>query len=227
MWNLLHNKLENPKIGLFVKDDRVGVVAEEFSKFMENNRYTPVDISSFFNECFVSKSKDEIDNLKKSALVTTYFLQKLIKEVEKVIDEGNSTSHLELSKKMQQILNTEAELKKCAIKITNTNSANLTINKDYIDMGPSINVQSGGIYSVKLFGEPTNTPLKSDCILVSLGTLYKSYNSFASRTLLIDPTDDQKLVYRKSLGLLKVIQQNLRPGLTLSSVYKKSAEFVK
>ena len=124
---------------------------------------------------------------------------------------------------MQQILNSEPELKKCAIKVTNNNPTKLTINKDYIDLGPAINVQSGGNYTGKLFAEPNDNALRSDCILLNLGTLYKSYNSFAARTLLIDPTDEQKMIYKKTVALLKVIQQNLRPGLTISSVYKKAA----
>ena len=118
-------------------------------------------------------------------------------------------------------------MKKCAIKITNSNPSKLAISKEYIDIGPSINVQSGGNYTSKLFSDPSDNPLKSDCILVSLGTLYKSYNSYAARTLLIDPTDEQKSLYKKCLAVMKVILQNLRPNVTLSSVYKKAVEFMK
>lgn len=123
-------------------------------------------------------------------------------------------------------MSNESELKKCAIKITNSQS-NLAFSKEYIDIGPSINVQSGGNYSPKLFATPNSSTLKSDCILASLGTLYKSYNSYAGRTLLINPTDEQKSYYKKCLAIMKVILQNLRPGITLSSVYKKVVEFMK
>ena len=62
---------------------------------------------------------------------------------------------------------------------------------------------------------------------MSLGTLYKSYNSYAGRTLLINPTEDQKSYYKKGLAIIKVITQNLRPGISLNEVYKKVLEFMK
>lgn len=62
--------------------------------------------------------------------------------------------------------------------------------------------------------------------MLGLGTLYKSWNSYVSRTLLINPTDKQKLTYKKILALAKVIQQNLRPGVAIQSIYRKAAEFV-
>jgi len=64
----------------------------------------------------------------------------------------------------------------------------LSLNKDYIDVGPTSSIQSGGNFKHKLFAEADDTDLKSDCIILGLGTLYRSYNSYISRTLLIDPT---------------------------------------
>lgn len=122
-------------------------------------------------------------------------------------------------------MGTDAEMKKCTVKLA-SNSSGLSINKDYIDTGASICIQSGGNYDAKVFPEPTTEPLKSDCILLGLGTLYKSWNSFVGRTLLINPTEKQKLTYKKILALAKVIQQNLRPGVAIQSIYKKAAEFV-
>ena len=116
-------------------------------------------------------------------------------------------------------------MKKCTVKLSN-NSSGLSINKDYIDTGASISIQSGGIYDTKVFAEANSENLKSDCIVLGLGTLYKSWNSYVGRTLLINPTEKQKLTYKKILALAKVIQQNLRPGVSIQSIYKKAAEFV-
>ncbi len=55
--------------------------------------------------------------------------------------------------------------------------------------------------------------------MLGLGALYKSYNSYVGRTLLIDPNEQQKAVYKKILTLCKVIQQNLKPGVTLDQIY--------
>jgi nucleosome binding factor SPN SPT16 subunit len=90
------------------------------------------------------------------------------------------------------MMENEAELKKCAIKLSSHR-----ISKDFIDIGAACSVQSGGSYSNKLFIESNDKELKSDCILISLGSMYRSYNTYISRTLLIDPTEEQKSIYKK------------------------------
>ena len=98
--------------------------------------------------------------------------------------------------------------------------------KDYIDLGAQCSIQSGGVYSNKLFIESNDKELKSDCILLGLGSMYRSYNTFIGRTLLIDPNDEQKSIYKKVETLLKVITQNLRPGVKICDVYKKARQFM-
>jgi nucleosome binding factor SPN SPT16 subunit len=68
--------------------------------------------------------------------------------------------------------------------------------------------------------------LRSDCIILGLGSLYRSYNSYISRTLLIDPTDYQKSIYKKVETFSKVVTQNLRAGVKLCDVYKKAKIFL-
>lgn len=56
--------------------------------------------------------------------------------------------------------------------------------------------------------------------------MYRSYNTYISRTLLIDPNDEQKSIYKKVQTLFKVITQNLRPGVRICDVYKKAKQFL-
>jgi Xaa-Pro aminopeptidase len=56
--------------------------------------------------------------------------------------------------------------------------------------------------------------------------MYRSYNTFIGRTLLIDPTEEQKNIYKKVETLVKVITQNLRPGVKICDVYKKARQFM-
>ena len=90
------------------------------------------------------------------------------------------------------MMENEAELKKCAIKLSSQK-----VSKDFIDLGAPVSIQSGGAYSHKLFIESSDKQLKSDSIVLSLGSMYRSYNTFISRTLLIDPNEEQKGIYKK------------------------------
>jgi nucleosome binding factor SPN SPT16 subunit len=167
------------------------------------------------------KDVEEIENLRKSSKVTAYFFSKFIKEVEFVIDSGKQTKHSELTKKVLDLMENDSELKKCAIK-----SSSHKVVKDYIDIGAPCSVQSGGSYSNKIFIESNEKELKSDCIIIGLGTMYRSYNTFIGRTLLIDPNDEQKSIYKKIENLAKVITQNLRAGVKICDVYKKARQFM-
>jgi nucleosome binding factor SPN SPT16 subunit len=87
-------------------------------------------------------------------------------------------------------------------------------------------VQSGGVYSPKLFTESNDKELKHDCITLGLGSMYRSYNTYISRTLLIDPTEEQKSIYKKIETLFKIITQNLRVGVKICDIYKKARQFI-
>lgn len=89
-------------------------------------------------------------------------------------------------------MSSEAEMKKLMVKLKEYD-----LNKDYIDNGPLASIQSGGQYKHRLFAEADDSDLRSDCIVLGLGSLYRSYNTYISRTLLIDPTDFQKNIYKK------------------------------
>jgi nucleosome binding factor SPN SPT16 subunit len=78
----------------------------------------------------------------------------------------------------------DSELKKCAIK-----QSSFKIVKDYIDFCVPCSLQSGGVYNAKLFMESNDKELKSDCITLGLGSMYRSYNTYIVRTLLIDPNE--------------------------------------
>lgn len=115
----------------------------------------------------------------------------------------------------------EGELKKLVVKLKE-----VELNKDYIDNGPIASIQSGGQFKHKLFAEADDGELRSDCIILGLGSLYRSYNSYISRTLLIDPTDYQKTVYKKIETLSKIVIQNLRIGVRIGDIYQKAKMFL-
>jgi len=43
---------------MLMKDAKTGQVAEEYQKYIETKSYTPLDVSHFFNECFVKKDEE-------------------------------------------------------------------------------------------------------------------------------------------------------------------------
>jgi len=56
----------------------------------------------------MAKDSEEIENLKKSSKVTSYFFNKFIKEVEVVIDSGKPTKQSEIAKKVVDLMENDS-----------------------------------------------------------------------------------------------------------------------
>ena len=63
-------------------------------------------------------------------------------------------------------------------------------------------------------------------IICSLGARYKQYCSNIIRTLLVDPTQEQKDLYQFLLSLEEEIINKLQDGVKLSEVYQHAVDFV-
>ena len=63
-------------------------------------------------------------------------------------------------------------------------------------------------------------------IICSLGARYKQYCSNIIRTLLVDPTQEQKDLYQFLLSLEEEIINKLQDGVKLSEVYQHAVDYV-
>ena len=83
------------------------------------------------------------------------------------------------------------------------NNKNRNIEADFLEFTFPVSIQSDGNYNLKIGAESSSGILTPDTIILCLSGKYKDYCSFISRTLLIDPEDEQKKAY---YFLVKVFQ---------------------
>ena len=69
------------------------------------------------------------------------------------------------------------------------------MNTDFIDLCYTPVIQSGGKYNLKPQAVSNDENLSYDVIICSVGGEYRQYKTNIIRTLLINPTDDQKENY--------------------------------
>lgn len=69
-----------------MRDKKNEANEDELEKYLRGQSVEFVDTSKLLNECFSIKDKDEMDDIRRASKVTTYFLDKLISEVKRVID---------------------------------------------------------------------------------------------------------------------------------------------
>jgi len=88
-------------------------------------------------------------------------------------------------------------------------------------------IQSGGVYDLGYNPPVGEGQLKADCIVMQLGTRYKSYCATVGRTLLIDAKPLVNSQYSFLVELYNKVFDLLHPGTELSHVYNSAISFIK
>lgn len=100
-----------------------------------------MDCGLFIQDCLAVKDQNEISYIGKAAKVSVYLEQRLIKEVETIIEEEGKKSHHEIAAKIEELIENEKEQKIIADEIGGDLSS--------IDLAYSPILQSGGKYDLK------------------------------------------------------------------------------
>lgn len=74
--------------------------------------------------------------------------------------------------------------------------------------------------------ESNDNTLSYDVIIATSGFKYRDYNTAMSRTLFIDPTNEQKLCYTKLYELHNKLKDSMKPGTKINDVYKIGVDFI-
>lgn len=199
------------KIGLMGADLDYAPASFQAS-LAEFPKFEIADIEKPFGELLVRKDDMEVKCLTMSASISKQVLKKIaVPQIEKTIDEGISVSHREIANTLSEVYQTPAKISEKLADST------------HVDCGIVPAVQSGGSYS---FLEPMNTedPLHFGCILVELGSRYKSYCSIVGRTYLVDAPESVRKTYNFTVDLQAQLIALCVPGTKMCDVYKAAKE---
>lgn len=127
---------------------------------------------------------------------------KFIEQVEKAIDANSHPSHASISRQMESLLiNLKPELdRKYGI-----------VPSDF-DFTYTPVIQSGKDFSIKLNLESNSEKLVQNYILMNMGCKYNELNTNAFRTLIINPSEKDKIHYKALLDIHKHTISLLKAG---------------
>lgn len=209
-------------IGVFAKDsdrfpgDFFKECNEQIFGSEEGSKFVKKDVSGSVSYILAVKEDVELQLIQKAcgAAETTYS-RVLCKELTVIIDKEKKVSHKKLSDKLNDAIAKEADR-----FLDNVDSR--LVDTAYMPI-----IQSGGNYSLRFSVASNDENIHYGTIISSLGIRYKRYCSNISRTLMIDPTDDQKKNYEFLVQVSDYIIENLSDGVLLSDLYQKTVDFVK
>ncbi|KAH9426311.1 FACT complex subunit SPT16 [Dermatophagoides pteronyssinus] len=209
----IENSGTGKNLGAFIKDKFPGEFTVEWQKRLDGKKFNVIDISIPIAYLMAAKDDYEINLMTKSSMLTCELYTKYLKEeLTRIIDEDRKVRHIKLTEGVEQ-----ASQNKKYIKNIDTTQVELCY--------PAI-IQSGGQYNLKFSASSDKNILHFGTITCSLGLRYRQYCSNIVRTLLVNPTDEQKKHYEFLLTVQEAILERLRPGTILSDVYQMATDMV-
>lgn len=211
-------EIKGKNIGLFTKDYKFpGEFYQECTDnlFKSENNFDKIDVSAGVATILSVKEDAELQFIQKACNATeTTYSRILCKELTVIIDKEKKVSHKRLSDKLNDAISKEAG------RFLEGVDARL-VDTCYMPI-----IQSGGNYSLKFSASSNDENIHYGTIISSLGIRYKRYCSNLSRTLMIDPTEEQKKNYEFLLEVSDEIINKLSDGVVLSELYQQIVNFV-
>uniref|UniRef100_A0A6G1S525 FACT complex subunit n=1 Tax=Aceria tosichella TaxID=561515 RepID=A0A6G1S525_9ACAR len=211
-------KSNGTNLGVFSKDKFEGEFYEECLKnlYKPENNFERKDASPAMAVIMAVKDESELQYIQKACTATeTTYSRVLLKELTTIIDKEKKVSHGKLSAKLNDAISKEA------------GRYLEGFDSRFVDTCYSPIIQSGGNYALKFATLSNDEDIHCGIIISSIGVRYRRYCSNVSRTLMIDPTEEQKKNYEFLLEVLELIINNLYEGAVLSDIYNSAVEFVK
>lgn len=200
-------------VGTFAKDKFSGEFVDEWKKKFESKQFKSTDINMAFAYIISPKDESEINLITKAAASSCELYSKYLREeITEIIDSDKKVRHSKLADGVETAVTNKKYMK------------NVDVQQAELCYGAII--QSGGNYNLKFSAQSDKNNLHFGAIVCSLGVRYKQYCSNVVRTLLVNPTEEQKNLYEFLLSVQDAVLDKLRAGVLLSDVYQVAIDMV-
>jgi len=102
---------ESFKIGKLIKEKQLGDFVGKFEQFIDGQTKDATDLGALVQESLCVKEAEELEYVKKAGGIAVWFQNKLISEIEDIIDNESQSKHADISAKIESLLDKENEMK--------------------------------------------------------------------------------------------------------------------
>jgi nucleosome binding factor SPN SPT16 subunit len=207
-------------IGTFPKDKVVGGFYDMWEKIKasHSDNWKEVDATLGIAEVLCYKEDSEIKLMQSAGKTTVAMAKYMVKQVVAYADKGANISHIDLSRKIEDLLFNTNKLTKLDIQAD--------INYDLLDWAHMPCVQSGGTFDLKYHAASNKQNLYAGVIICSLGVRYSSYCTYETRTLFINATKKQEENYKFLMDTYNHTLNSIKVGMKFSELYKIAQDYV-
>jgi len=211
-YKTIYEWVPSKTLGHLPDDELDGQWASGFKDQLDD--YAFEDCSSFVALLLGTKDEKEKISLRKSAQVAGLALEELLirNQVENVIAENISKTHADISAEVLKEADSEDNLKLWE---------NLhKYDPDSLDLVYCSVMSKSGGYELSVPNVPTDDNLaQNGAIVCTVGVKYADYTTILTRTLLINPSQEQERCYKCLVVLTDRILKYLKVGAIYGEVY--------
>ena len=202
------------KVGIFTQDKDDGDLTEVTKSKLQKAEAVIVDMKDFVDTANNTKTASELNNLKTSAAFTDWTFKRIVNEVETILENDKLTKHSAIQKKIEGCLNEDEQLKSFTKNYPG-------INTNFLEYPIPVLIQSGSSpFTVNKFQvESSDENLVSQAIYINVCSKFSDMCSMASRTLLVNPKEEQKQAYLIANEALDTLSKSLKVGKPISDAY--------
>ncbi|CAM9551683.1 unnamed protein product [Chrysoparadoxa australica] len=195
-----------PIMGNFEKEKFVGDMASGWLSYVKSQGIETVDITLAVGLVLAVKIGDELDLMKKAAILSNKVMKYGFQEkMGDVIENEEKVKHSKLATDIDAILENPSLIK-------------IKVPPDDVEPSFFPIIMSGGSYDLKPSAESNSKIMQFDVIICTLGARYKSYCGNLSRTYFINPPPTAEATYQSLLTLYNETLAKLRPGTVIKEV---------
>ena len=219
--DLLQKYVPGNKVGLYQQNDKVdGNLTQTVVDAL--GKYQVSEMNDFMNLAHKTKIEPEIANTKIAASFVEWSMKKMIKEIEYCIEGDIQIKHSKIAGNVERMLDNEEKLQqfqnKCDVQDTSL-----------LEYPVPVLLQSGDTFTLNKFNvESDNSELQpfGSAIYMNICGRYTDMAAMASRTLIINPSKEQKAAYNLTLEAMQHLLSLLKVGTPLSQVYDETRDFI-
>lgn len=208
-------------VAIYMKNEELdGDLSKVLIEQIGSNGYQKSEMQEVMAKVNRVKIQPEIDNLDIASNFTEWSFKKVIRDLESYIEKDVKIKHKKVSNNAERMIENNDRLASFLAKHGIQDS-------QLLEYPLPILIQSGGTYSINKFNaECDDNFIESDVVYINICGKYNEMQAMASRTLLFNPTDAQKAAYELAFEAQMHLISCLKPGSTISSVYKSTMDLI-
>lgn len=170
-------------------------------------------MKDFVDTANTTKTASEMTNLKTASEFADWTFKKIIDEIESILENDKVTKHAAIQKKIESCLDDDKEM----ASFLKTHPG---LNTSFLEYPIPVLIQSGSNFALNKFQvESSDEKLVSQAIYINVCAKFSDMCAMASRTLLVNPKDEQKKAYNTANEALDALVKSLEVGKPISDAY--------